>query len=118
LGRAAVVLLGPLVVMTVTAYTLKTPTALGKKPRVGIVAAPRKHLGKYVTILGRRYRILDVSGGPYLDIWMPSRGGCMRWGRKKLNVRFEGKSTKSLRSSRPKLQRSRKWTKGHGRLSR
>ena len=73
-------------VASVTAYCLLTPTATGHKPRVGIVAGPRRQLGHYVRIQGRTYLVDDVKPSGGYDIWMPSRKAALRWGVRKLPV--------------------------------
>ncbi len=77
----------PLVVALVTAYHKTTPTATGTRPHIGVCAGPRAYLRHDVIIAGRRYHVEDTTRNGAFDIWMPTRGQCRRWGRRRMEVR-------------------------------
>lgn len=102
MSRAAVLLLFILAMVpatartyTISAYSHRGKTALGTRTRHGICAGPRKYLGRYVRIGGKRYRVEDVCGRGF-DIWMPTHRACQQFGRKRMTVMIGS----SFRSSR------------------
>ncbi len=86
--RSLLRLLPCLLFAIVTGYHLHTPTALGTKPRPGVAAGPRRHLGAVVRIGGRRYRVEDVHPRGGWDVYLPSARAARKWGRKRMHVRI------------------------------
>lgn len=78
----------------VTAYTLKGPTFTGTRARRGVVAVdPRVvPLGSRLHIPGYGWARAEDTGrlirGRRLDLWLPSRGDCIRFGVQRLRVRL------------------------------
>jgi 3D (Asp-Asp-Asp) domain-containing protein len=73
----------------VSAYHKHTRTATGGRPHRGICAAPRRWLGCYVKIKGMgSYKVADTCRHG-IDIWLPTRKACKRWGRRIMTVRIE-----------------------------
>lgn len=81
--------------MTATAYCLHTPTFTGEKPYRGTVAVDPAiiPLGSRVHVEGYGWaNAIDTGGdikGNRIDVWFPSRGTCMEWGRREVKVRVE-----------------------------
>ncbi len=80
-----------------TAYCLRGRTATGTRAGPGAIAVdPRViPLGSRVYVPGYGWgRAVDTGRlirGRRVDVWLPSRGGCMRWGVRKVRVRWETK---------------------------
>lgn len=71
-----------------TAYCLRGTMADGSYTRAGSVAHNGYALGTKLTINGQRYVVRDRIGyGTVLDIWMPSCGEAVAWGRRTVKVR-------------------------------
>jgi 3D (Asp-Asp-Asp) domain-containing protein len=81
--------------MTATAYCLITPTRTGEKPYRGTVAVDPAiiPLGSRVHVEGYGWaNAIDTGGdirGKRIDVWFPSRGTCMDWGRREVIVKIE-----------------------------
>lgn len=75
---------------TVAAYCLRSRTAMGTKPRIGVCAGPRHLLGRYVRIAGWRYRVEDVCRQGF-DIWLPTKKACLKFGRRQMSVQIGGR---------------------------
>ncbi len=85
----------PQATFTATAYTLRGRTASGAGVRRGIIAADRKVLpiGTRVRLeagsYSGEYVVADTGGavrGRKIDIWMPSDGEAMRFGRRPVRL--------------------------------
>jgi len=85
----------PAVTFTATAYTLRGRTASGGGVRRGIIAADRRVLsiGTRVRLeagsYSGEYLVADTGGavrGRKIDIWMPSNGEAMRFGRRHVKL--------------------------------
>src|SRR5215204_355479 len=85
----------PAVTFTATAYTLRGRTASGGGVRRGIIAADRRVLsiGTRVRLEAGSYSgeslVADPGGavrGRKIDIWMPSNGEAMRFGRRHVKL--------------------------------
>ncbi|HEX8352362.1 MAG TPA: 3D domain-containing protein [Pyrinomonadaceae bacterium] len=85
----------PAVAFTATAYSLQGRTASGGGVRRGIIAADRKVLpiGTRVRLeagsYSGEYLVADTGGavrGRKIDIWMPSTGEAMRFGRRPVKL--------------------------------
>lgn len=76
--------------MDVTAYCLPGRTATGTRGHVGTCAGPRRLLGRRVRVCGWPYQVTDICPAGHLDLWLPTRAQCMRWGRRTLPVEIEG----------------------------
>ena len=85
------------IVAEVTAYTASEEecgksdgiTASGKPVRYGYIASDDLPFGTRVIIDGGVYEVADRFGGGYrnrIDIFMPSRGDAMRFGRRTMEV--------------------------------
>jgi hypothetical protein len=85
----------------VSAYCRRGKTALGTRPRHGICAGPRRYLGQYVRIGGRRYRVEDTCRHGF-DVWVPTRQACRRFGRRQLPVEIEGANSAQRRKGHPR----------------
>lgn len=82
-------------VCRVTAYCDSGVTASGKWTRVGHCAAPADiPLGStvYIPALNRSFLVTDRTAKRFrsstVDIFMPSRGACLKFGRKYLRCEF------------------------------
>ncbi|HWS55954.1 MAG TPA: 3D domain-containing protein [Pyrinomonadaceae bacterium] len=80
---------------TATAYSLRGRTASGKPVRRGLIAADRRVLpiGTRVRLdagsYSGEYVVADTGGavrGRKIDIWMPSTGEAMRFGRRTVKL--------------------------------
>lgn len=80
---------------TATAYSLRGRTASGQGVRRGLIAADRRVLpiGTRVRLdagpYSGEYTVADTGGavkGRKIDIWMPSTGEAMRFGRRKVKL--------------------------------
>lgn len=75
-----------------TAYCLTTTTKTGTKPRPGTIAVDPQvvPLGTRVYIPGYGYGVAEDTGGNIkgrrVDVWLPSRGACMEWGRRDVRM--------------------------------
>lgn len=85
----------PAVPFTATAYSLRGRTASGAGVRRGIIAADRRFLpiGTRVRLeagsYSGEYLVADTGGavrGRKIDIWMPSSGEAMRFGRRNVKL--------------------------------
>ena len=85
----------PAVTFTATAYSLRGRTASGAGVRRGIIAADRRVLpiGTRVRLeagsYSGEYLVADTGGavrGRKIDIWMPSTGEAMRFGRRPVKL--------------------------------
>ncbi len=85
----------PAVTFTATAYSLRGRTASGAGVRRGIIAADRRVLpiGTRVRVEAGSYTgeylVADTGGavrGRKIDIWMPSTGEAMRFGRRNVKL--------------------------------
>jgi len=85
----------PPVPFTATAYSLRGRTASGKPVRRGLIAADRRVLpiGTRVRLdagsYSGEYVVADTGGavrGRKIDIWMPSTGEAMRFGRRTVKL--------------------------------
>ena len=85
----------PPVTYTATAYSLRGRTASGHSVRRGLIAADRRVLpiGTRVRLeagaYSGEYVVADTGGavrGRKIDIWMPSTGEAMRFGRRKVKL--------------------------------
>ena len=78
--------------VTATAYYQGSHTATGHRPRIGIIAVDPHviPLGSTVCIKGYGTFVADDTGGAIrghrIDMFIPSRSGCMRFGRRRLQV--------------------------------
>ncbi|HEY3376590.1 MAG TPA: hypothetical protein VGL77_03765 [Armatimonadota bacterium] len=73
----------------VSAYHSNHRTATGTRPHARTCAGPRKWLGCYVKIPGMgTYKVTDTCRRG-LDLWLPSRQACHRFGRRRLLVSVE-----------------------------
>lgn len=71
-----------------TAYCLQGRMADGSSTRAGSVAHNGYSLGTKLTINGQRYVVRDRIGyGTSLDIWMPTCGAAIAFGRRVVKVR-------------------------------
>jgi hypothetical protein len=75
--------------MQVTAYCHRGRTATGTRGHVGTCAGPRRLLGRRVWVCGWPYRVTDVCPAGAIDLWMPTRAQCLKWGRRSLVVEIE-----------------------------
>ena len=82
-------------VFTATAYSLRGRTASGQSVRRGVIAADRRVLpiGTRVRLeagnYSGEYTVADTGGavrGRKIDIWMPSTGEAMRFGRRTVKL--------------------------------
>ncbi len=104
-------------VFTATAYALRGRTASGSHVRRGVIAADRR-----VLPMGTRVRLETTSGhsgeyivadtggairGNKIDIWVPSNGEAMRFGRRKVKLTVMQYPTKSKKVA-PKTGTRRK----------
>ena len=86
-------LLAPSETFEATAYHLHGRTATGHRPGPGTVAAdPRViPLGSRVWVSGYGHAVARDTGrairGRRVDVWLPSRHACRRWGRRRVQVR-------------------------------
>lgn len=77
---------------TATAYCLRGRTASGRHAGPGVIAVdPRViPLGSRVHVEGYGHAVAADTGGAIkgrrIDIWLPSRSGCYRWGRRTVRV--------------------------------
>ncbi|HEX2952237.1 MAG TPA: hypothetical protein VHV83_22105 [Armatimonadota bacterium] len=72
---------------TVSAYHSHRRTATGGYPHKGTCAGPKSWLGCYVHVPGMGvFKVTDTCRRG-IDIWLPSRKACKRWGRRVLTVR-------------------------------
>ena len=82
---------------TVTSYSLRGATFTGTRARRGVCAVDPRHvpLGSRLFIPGYGWAKAEDTGrkvrGRRLDVWLPSRGACLRWGVQRLRVRLMGK---------------------------
>lgn len=84
--------------MVCTAYCLTGRTASGGRACRGVVAVDPRHipLGTRLYIPGYGFAVARDTGraikGHRIDLWIASRGGCRRWGRRRLDVKILTKS--------------------------
>jgi 3D (Asp-Asp-Asp) domain-containing protein len=109
-----------MVKMNVTAYcSHKHRTATGTRPRPGICAMPsRSFLGYRVYVPGVGWLVCrDVCGTKgTCDVYMISKGRCIRYGRKYLTVKILGKV--KLKHERQHTRTTKRTTKLHRRMQR
>ena len=77
--------------VVITAYCAGQLCASGVKPQVGVtIAGPRwVPLGTVVEVQGHRYLVQDRMNKRFPDRWdiyMRSKGECMKWGKRTNNV--------------------------------
>ncbi len=82
-------------VADITAYCLPGKTAMGTKPHVRMCAGPRSLLGTEITVNGKRYLVEDVHPGGGIDLWLPTRKACRRFGRRRGGQRVYAAGVKS-----------------------
>jgi len=78
--------------VTATAYCLRGTTASGRPAGPGVAAVdPRViPLGTRFHVEGHGWVVAADTGGAIrgrrIDIWLPSRSGCLQWGRRSVRV--------------------------------
>lgn len=102
----------PAISFTATAYSLRGRTASGQYVRRGLIAADRRVLpiGTRVRLeagsYSGEYTVADTGGavrGRKIDIWMPSTGEAMRFGRRPVKLTVLGRPR--ARSAAPQRAR-------------
>lgn len=76
--------------MTVTAYHSHHCTATGTRPHRGMCAASRGLLGRRIHVQGVGWLVVEdiCPRRGVIDVWMPSKAHCRRWGRRVVKVRM------------------------------